>query len=68
MLKYDFVFFLILANRTLMSLRKSLAKTYAVEISNTTTLKKEKEFNERVQSEIFGVNKCLNFLQSHVHY
>lgn len=68
MLKYDFVFFLILANRTLVSLRKSLAKTYAVEISNTTTLKKEKEFNERVQSEIFGVNKCLNFLQSHVHY
>lgn len=68
MLKYDFVFFKILANRTLVSLRKSLAKTYAVEISNTTTLKKEKEFNERVQSEIFGVNKCLNFLQSHVHY
>ena len=45
MLKYDFVFFKILANRTLVSLRKSLAKTYAVEISNTTTLKKEKEFN-----------------------
>ena len=49
MLKYDFVFFKILANRTLVSLRKSLAKTYAVEISNTTTLKKRKssmkEFN-----------------------